>query len=110
MLDPDEFAKLRMFTVKQREGRVDRVSDSRTLIVRDLFHKGTNFAPFLNMRVERVLTGDVGRIESAFGQTGKTKVTFNQDAKKVELQPGQEDVIRLTFKKYAFDKTHKMVQ
>ena len=55
---------------------VDRRPYSRDVIGKDMFKKETNLEPFLGLRV-LADTGEVGKIETAFGMSGKFKVTFS---------------------------------
>lgn len=73
--DPAERARLRVVKHKVREGAIDRLVDSTTLIGRDLFSKGTDMALFVGKKVE-LDDGTQGVIEGAFGQGGKFKAVF----------------------------------
>lgn len=123
--------------------------DPRTLIGKDMFAKGTYLAAFINMAV--TLPGgqvrpqascvaprpwpsprppaaplQIGRIEGAFGKSGKFRVVFSEA---VETRPGEEvrsapaltpsrvdthtphhTQLRLRFKRYLFDAEKRMVQ
>jgi len=64
---------LKVYKFKQRKGTVDRVTDESTLIGKDLFSKETRLDKFISLSVS-ISTGEVGVIESGFGQGGKFKV------------------------------------
>ena len=63
-------------------GKVDRVTDARNLIIRDLFSKETNQEVFMNKPVT-VKVGDSvmipGTIFGTFGKSGKQKVQLKDD-------------------------------
>ena len=53
----------------------------------------------------RTEQGQLGRIESAFGKTGKFKIYFSNP---VELTPGT--TVYIDFKRYLFDESNSMKQ
>ena len=77
--------------MKSRSGTVERLNDSRTAIVKNLFKKETNIEVFQNMKVSLQQTkatesGDdviylktpvSGYVEGNFGQSGKCKVILD---------------------------------
>ncbi|KAK0422711.1 hypothetical protein QR680_007738 [Steinernema hermaphroditum] len=63
----------RIFHRKRRAGVVDRVENERSLICAQLFKKETNFNVFNGMEVA-LASGEVGRIEGAFGKGGKARI------------------------------------
>ncbi len=124
--------KLKIFKMKSKEGLVERIMDDYSVIVKSLFKKETNLQTFVNLKV-LLSTGEEGRIEGGFGQSGKIKVRISsglgEQAKglassmqkkrgKREADPTpQEDVtkmerikVELKFKKYIFDTNHKILQ
>eukprot|EP00049_Salpingoeca_infusionum_P016750 m.346502 g.346502 ORF g.346502 m.346502 type:complete len:480 (+) comp16143_c0_seq3:473-1912(+) len=121
---------LQVYKPKQRVGTVERLHDDSTVIGKDLFKKETNIEAFVGMAV-RLSTGQTGRIESAFGQSGKFKVALSEplpepirttltkrskkkrkgpDAADVEADEGEVISLVLDFKRFVFDKARHMAQ
>ncbi|XP_065790107.1 selenocysteine-specific elongation factor isoform X1 [Muntiacus reevesi] len=127
---------LRVYKLKQRHGVVERVLDDHSVIGRSLFKKETNIQLFVGLRVH-LSTGELGVIDSAFGQSGKFKVhvpgglspeskriltsalkkrgrTGRGEAAKPEEaerpEPAQPVGLSLSFKRYVFDAHKRMVQ
>lgn len=100
-----DLQKLRIFTPKERRGVIDRLVDERTLIGNKLFSKQTNMSIFIGLNISRSSNNAVGRIESAFGKSGKFKVYFPDGG-----QTDTDGELVLSFKKYIFDKQKKIVQ
>uniref|UniRef100_A0A915HKC6 RNA-binding S4 domain-containing protein n=1 Tax=Romanomermis culicivorax TaxID=13658 RepID=A0A915HKC6_ROMCU len=70
----DQIVKnLKIFKIKTRNGYVERMVDDYTVIANGLFKKQTNFDAFVNLKV-KLSTGEIGYIESHFGQSGKAKI------------------------------------
>uniref|UniRef100_A0A8W4FFQ6 Selenocysteine-specific elongation factor n=1 Tax=Sus scrofa TaxID=9823 RepID=A0A8W4FFQ6_PIG len=65
--------KLRVYKLKHKHGVVERVMDDYSVIGRSLFKKETNIQLFVGLKVH-LSTGELGVIDSAFGQSGKFKV------------------------------------
>ncbi len=126
--------KLRVYKTKVRSGMVERLHDSRTIIGKNLFKKETQMDKFTGLEVV-LSTGERGKIEGAFGQSGKFKVFFTDGLKDETLQllqgsggkkkdkkakeakeaeeGGAEDTkieIFLNFKRYVFDPEKQMIQ
>ncbi|GJP84653.1 hypothetical protein CLOP_g14700 [Closterium sp. NIES-67] len=97
---------VRVFKLKSREGVIDRVVDSHSLIGRGLFKKETDITKFVGLRVTTV-EGTQGTIQSPFGKSGKFKVVF-QSALPKEAIAGAP--LHLVFKRLLFDKTKQMLQ
>ena len=93
--------QLRIFKIKQREGKIDRVDKNGTIIVKDLFDKGADMTRFLNMQVIYE-DGELGRIDGPFGKSGKVKVKFDDPSK---IAPNKK--LFLKFKKYIYDEDKK---
>ncbi|GAB1603062.1 selenocysteine-specific elongation factor-like [Argonauta hians] len=66
-------SELKIFKVKSKEGRIERVTDAYTLIGKDMFKKETNIQAFTNLKVS-LSSGEKGVIEGSFGQSGKIKI------------------------------------
>lgn len=108
--------KLKVFKTKERSGTIQRYVNEQELIAADLFKKETNRQIFLNMKVE-LSTSEIGYIESLFGQTSKVKLRFPEGLlpttveKLKNFKSNLEPLtVKMSFKKYIFDKNHKMVQ
>uniref|UniRef100_A0A8C6FZP4 Eukaryotic elongation factor, selenocysteine-tRNA specific n=1 Tax=Moschus moschiferus TaxID=68415 RepID=A0A8C6FZP4_MOSMO len=113
-----------------------KVLDDHSVIGRSLFKKETNIQLFVGLRVH-LSTGELGVIDSAFGQSGKFKVhvpgglspkskqiltsvlkkrgrSGRGEAAKLEEaerpEPTQPVGLSLSFKRYVFDAQKRMVQ
>ncbi|XP_006078906.3 selenocysteine-specific elongation factor isoform X1 [Bubalus bubalis] len=127
---------LRVYKLKQKHGVVERVLDDHSVIGRSLFKKETNIQLFVGLRVQ-LSTGELGVIDSAFGQSGKFKVYvpggLSPESKKIltsalkkrgragrgeaakpeeaeQPEPAQPVGLSLSFKRYVFDAHKRMVQ
>lgn len=78
----EKFVKL--YKNKVKKGVVDRVVDNYTIIVKDLFDKDMDVQQFVGKEV-MLSNGDVGRIDGAFGKSGKIRVIFKEMLKSLEL-------------------------
>ncbi|XP_036085685.1 selenocysteine-specific elongation factor isoform X3 [Rousettus aegyptiacus] len=65
--------RLRVYKLKHKHGLVERVIDDYSVIGRSLFKKETNIQLFVGLKVH-LSTGELGLIDSAFGQSGKFKI------------------------------------
>ncbi|XP_027957605.1 selenocysteine-specific elongation factor isoform X2 [Eumetopias jubatus] len=65
--------RLKVYKLKHKHGLVERVMDDHSVIGRSLFKKETNIQLFLGLKVY-LSTGELGVIDSAFGQSGKFKI------------------------------------
>ncbi|XP_006870550.1 PREDICTED: selenocysteine-specific elongation factor [Chrysochloris asiatica] len=129
--------KLKVYKLKHKNGLVERVIDDYSVIGRSLFKKETNIQLFVGLKVY-LSTGELGVIDSAFGQSGKFKVHIpgglSPESKKIMMpvlkkrgragrgeatkeeegaerpEPSQPVTLRLTFKRYVFDTHKRMVQ
>ncbi|KFD61592.1 hypothetical protein M514_04173 [Trichuris suis] len=72
---------LNVYKPRVRRGVVERIKDEKYATVRDMFRKGCNIEPYLGCNVT-LSTGEVGRLESSFGQGGKVTVFLPGGAKK----------------------------
>ncbi|XP_044108819.1 selenocysteine-specific elongation factor isoform X1 [Neovison vison] len=129
--------RLKVYKLKHKHGLVERVMDDHSVIGRSLFKKETNIQLFVGLKVN-LSTGELGVIDSAFGQSGKFKIHIpgglSPESKKMltptlkkrgragrgeaakpeegaeRPEPAQHIAVSLSFKRYVFD-THKhMVQ
>uniref|UniRef100_A0A1A9X4Z9 Tr-type G domain-containing protein n=1 Tax=Glossina brevipalpis TaxID=37001 RepID=A0A1A9X4Z9_9MUSC len=70
----------KVFKNKQKQGTVQRLVNAQQIIVQNLFKKDNNREPFIGKRVQ-LSTGEIGVIESTFGQTSKVKIMFSESLK-----------------------------
>ncbi|XP_054580319.1 selenocysteine-specific elongation factor isoform X2 [Eptesicus fuscus] len=73
--------KLRVYKLKHKHGFVERVIDDYSVIGRSLFKKETNIQLFVGLKVH-LSTGELGIIDSSFGQSGKFKINIPDQWKK----------------------------
>ena len=66
---------LKMVTMKEKRGSIDRIVDDYLIIGRNLFKKETRMSLFVGLEV--VISGQKGVIDSPFGASGKFKVRFS---------------------------------
>jgi len=105
--DKAELAKVRVYKLKGREGRVERMEkDGRTAVCTGLFKRETDLSLFTGMRV-RSENGAKGEIMGSFGKTGKVKVYFPDGL--AEADDTKCRVV-LEFKRYMHDGAKAMVQ
>lgn len=78
MFDENDKEQIKLFKKKTKKGAVDRLVDSYSIIVKDLFDKETNLQTFIGKEVIIDKCELVGKIESAFGKSGKVKVMFKE--------------------------------
>ncbi|XP_059017888.1 selenocysteine-specific elongation factor isoform X2 [Mustela lutreola] len=129
--------RLKVYKLKHKHGFVERVMDDHSVIGRSLFKKETNIQLFVGLKVN-LSTGELGVIDSAFGQSGKFKIHIpgglSAESKKMltptlkkrgragrgeaakpeegaeRPEPAQHVAISLSFKRYVFDTHKRMVQ
>ncbi|XP_025303961.1 selenocysteine-specific elongation factor isoform X6 [Canis lupus baileyi] len=129
--------RLNVYKLKHKHGLVERVMDDHSVIGRSLFKKETNIQLFVGLKVH-LSTGELGIIDSAFGQSGKFKIHIpgglgpeskriltptlkkrgragrGEAAKQEEVaerpEPAQHVALSLSFKRYVFDTHKRMVQ
>ena len=76
--DPKEGDGLKLVKNKEKKGKVDRLVDSYSIIVSDLFDKETNLENFMQKEVKIEGCELLGKIEGSFGKSGKVKVGFKE--------------------------------
>ena len=116
-----ELPKLKVFKIKTKSGVVERASNEQEVIVKDLFKKETDVSLFTGLTAE-LSTGERGTIEGSFGQSGKVKVRVMEGLrpdtllrvgtggkKKAEVK-GDPVEVSVTFKKFVFDPSKKIVK
>ncbi|KAL1130968.1 hypothetical protein AAG570_012209 [Ranatra chinensis] len=116
---------IKIFKSKEKVGVIHRMVNNYEVIGQALFKKETKMQVFQNLRVS-LSTGEMGVIESSFGQGGKVKIRF-PDGLKLETitqlskkgnknnedinEKGKEPIkVILRFKKFIFDKKKLIVQ
>ncbi|CAK61959.1 unnamed protein product (macronuclear) [Paramecium tetraurelia] len=91
---------LRIFRKKTKNGKVEKVIDNYTLLIKDLFKKETNIANYIGKLIV-IKQGNIqGKIDSAFGKSGKVKV-FVESGTNQDM--ANSDVVMI-YKKYLFHK------
>lgn len=91
-LSDEELIALKVYKLKERAGTVDRIADKdttkdnkeakpRSFICKGMFSKDTDLHKFVGLKVATKDAQEQGRIESAFGKTGKFNVFFPAGAK-----------------------------
>ncbi|XP_039104549.1 selenocysteine-specific elongation factor [Hyaena hyaena] len=129
--------RLRVYKLKCKQGLVERVMDDHSVIGRSLFKKETSIQLFVGLKVH-LSTGELGIIDSAFGQSGKFKIRIpgglSPESKRIlaptgkkrgragrgeaarqeegaeQPEPTQHVTLSLSFKRYVFDAHKRMVQ
>ncbi|XP_032123845.1 selenocysteine-specific elongation factor isoform X3 [Cebus imitator] len=129
--------RLKVYKLKHKHGLVERAMDDYSVIGRSLFKKETNIQLFVGLKVH-LSTGELGIIDSAFGQSGKFKIHIpgglSPESKKIltptlkkrgragrgeatrqeesteRTEPAQHVALSLSFKRYVFDTHKRMVQ
>ncbi|XP_076972468.1 selenocysteine-specific elongation factor isoform X3 [Tamandua tetradactyla] len=129
--------RLKVYKLKHKHGLVERAMDDYSVIGRSLFKKETNIQLFVGLKVH-LSTGELGVIDSAFGQSGKFKVHIpgglSPESRKIltpavkkrgragrgevaaeeegteQPEPAQPVLLSLSFKRYVFDRNKRMVQ
>lgn len=114
-MDGDAFGdKIRLFKLKRKQGVVAKLGDPcvdnkgdkvvKDVVGKDLFKKETNMNQFIGMKLQ-ASTGEMGKIASSFGKSGKFKVDFPDGT---AVKPNGK--LYLTFKKYVFSTSKAMHQ
>jgi selenocysteine-specific elongation factor len=78
IFDEKDERELKLYKEKVKKGSVDRVVDSYSVIVKDLFNKETNLQGFIGKEVWIDKCNLVGKIDAGFGNSGKVKVAFKE--------------------------------
>ena len=132
-----KLSDLKIYKEKFKEGTVERKHDEYTLIGRSLFKKETNIDLFVGLKV-KLSSGETGKIESGFGQSGKFKIRLdsgllqatkeqldsasgNKSKKKHDTASNEAQSsdsilssapikIFLNFKRFIYDEKKKMIQ
>lgn len=104
---------LKVFKIKQKEGMVERMVNENEVIVKNIFKKETNTQQFIGLHLV-LSTGEIGKIESQFGQSGKVKVFFKDGLNPTTIealkQKNELIKVRLEFKRYVYDAGKKIIQ
>eukprot|EP00898_Chlorokybus_atmophyticus_P005046 jgi/Chlat1/5542/Chrsp369S00410 len=103
--DKSDLQQLRVYKVKQRQGVIERVVDSTSVIGKNMFKKETDINLFSNLQVTAA-GGRSGVIQGSFGKSGKFKVVFRDG-----IPPDSAgQMLELRFKRYVFDPHKRMAQ
>ncbi|XP_011191171.2 selenocysteine-specific elongation factor [Zeugodacus cucurbitae] len=110
----DVLPKFKVFKRKTKQGFIQRLVNEHEAIVENLFSKQGNREIYVGKQVE-LSTGEIGVIESTFGQKSKVKVRFNNGLTADtlnELKGGRFSNVKvmLNYKKYIFNKQLTLVQ
>lgn len=100
LLDNDR--QICRFRRKKKIGKVERIENERSVICSSLFKKETNIDIYCKMNVY-LSTGEIGRIESAFGKNGKVRISFSEDLQestRTACNNGSEIQVILCFKNF----------
>lgn len=104
---------LKVFKTKSREGTIQRVVNDFEIITANLFKKETDRSKFVGMKCQ-LSTGEDGSIAGSFGQSSKVRILLSNplQAETIEAlkNPKNEVRVLMNFKKFIFDKNHRMVQ
>jgi selenocysteine-specific elongation factor len=103
ILPINDFSNIHVFKMKEREANVDRIVDSRNIIGKNLIKKGQDISKFIGLSIEAE-SGQIGKIESSFGSSGKFKVGFSEDI------PKDLKLLKLKYKINIFDENRKWFQ
>ena len=116
--DVDDFFdhKIRFFSMKSKSCIVVKLgeqflreSDGKQVVFdvigKDLFGEGTNLSAFTGLKLQSK-GGEVGVISGSFSTDGRFRVDFPGGLSKASVG----NVLTLSFKKFRFDESHKMVQ
>jgi selenocysteine-specific elongation factor len=98
--DPAALRALRVYSVRRREGSVERVeADGCTAVCRGMFQKDSDLARFAGLAVAGP-RGEAGVIEGSFGKSGKFRARFPGG---VAARKGEPAPVTLTFRRYLYD-------
>ena len=80
----DELKQLKLYRWKERKGKIDRVTNEKTVVIKDLFGKQTDTSKFLNLKVKINSFPEYnGKIVQSFGKSGKVKAIFEENLKSI---------------------------
>lgn len=100
--------QLKIFKIKERIGKIQRVICENEVISANLFKKESDREIFLGLSVI-LSTGERGKIDSTFGKSSKVKIRLFDPIKPDTINL-KEVTIKLEFKKYIFTKDKKIYQ
>lgn len=78
VLTSEQRAAFSIRRTKERIGKIEKVLDANTVLVKDLFKKETNMALFIGKKVQLKALGRSGTVDSTFGKSGKVKVVTDE--------------------------------
>lgn len=82
ILSKEQRAAFAIKRMKERIGKIEKVLDPTTLLIKDLFKKETNVSLFIGKKIEIKALSKFGILSSTFGKSGKVKVTLNEEVPK----------------------------
>lgn len=91
---------MKIYKNKAKFGTIDKVIDTHTILVKDLFKKEVNINNYVGKQVEMESTGNLGKIHSSFGNSGKVKISMDQPV--TEEAVGTR--VKMAYKKYYLSK------
>ncbi|XP_013774468.1 selenocysteine-specific elongation factor-like [Limulus polyphemus] len=122
---------LKIYKQKMKEGVVERIVNDQEVIGKSLFKKETNIQTFIGLNIN-LSTGESGKIDGSFGQSGKIKIYIPDGLKESTKSllsttkkkgKGKEELamsahtnvdqhvkLQLTFKRYIYDTKKRMIQ
>ncbi|XP_076316457.1 eukaryotic translation elongation factor, selenocysteine-specific isoform X2 [Tachypleus tridentatus] len=122
---------LKVYKQKMKEGIVERIVNDQEVIGKSIFKKETNIQIFIGLNIN-LSTGESGKIDGSFGQSGKIKIHVPGGLKESTKSllsttkkkgKGKEDLamsghanvdqhvkLQLTFKRYIYDTKKRMIQ
>eukprot|EP01127_Copromyxa_protea_P017401 TRINITY_DN5298_c0_g1_i2.p1 TRINITY_DN5298_c0_g1~~TRINITY_DN5298_c0_g1_i2.p1 ORF type:complete len:419 (-),score=72.49 TRINITY_DN5298_c0_g1_i2:41-1297(-) len=103
-IEPQQIEKMKVYTLKEKEGKIERSTSNTSAIGVNLFKKETDMNLFVNMKVF-LENGVEGKISGTFGKSGKFKVEFREPQEDLAGQ-----IIKFPVKRYIFDKTKQLRQ
>ncbi|XP_059614280.1 selenocysteine-specific elongation factor [Phlebotomus argentipes] len=104
--------RLKIFKEKTKRGTIQRLINDSEAIAANLLKPGSREV-FLGMEIQ-LATGEVGTIESTFGQTSKVKLRFKAPLKSSTIESIKSKsgpiAVELRFKKFIYDRQRRILQ
>lgn len=110
----DALRLLKVYKTKLKLGTVQRLVNAQEIIVQNFFKKTTNRQIYIGKYVQ-LSTGEIGIIDSTFGQTSKVKIkikdSLHEDTIKILSGPNASSItVSLKFIKSVFNKNVNLIQ
>lgn len=87
-----ELEKIKICKEKEKKGVVEEIIDNYMIKVKNLFKKENNIADYIGKNVILSNNNYVGKIHSAFGKSGKIKVSFDKNLFENEEEKKSNDI------------------